>query len=67
MHDSLYFVFHGQGTSHFLLGEANFHGNLFPIVTIQRGEEILYVILLGFRDSALLSISKTVYVQEGKL
>jgi hypothetical protein len=40
---------------------------MFPIVKLQKGEEILYVILLGFCDSALLLVSKTVSVQEGKL
>ena len=61
----LYFTVKEQAI--FLLGEAHFPWNLFPIVKLQKGEEILYVILLGFLDSALLAISKTVSVQEGKL
>jgi hypothetical protein len=41
--------------------------NLFPIVKLQKGQEILYVILLSFCDGAFLSVSKIVFVQEGKL
>jgi hypothetical protein len=63
---SLYFVFHNQGISHFLLGQANFPLNLFPIAKLKKGEEILYVILLSFCDNTLLLVSKTVSVQEGK-
>jgi len=40
---------------------------MFPIVKLQKGEEILYVILLGFCDSTLLLVSKTVSVQEYEL